>query len=409
MLAMLLALGIPARAQAPPADNYRIFVLTMQPGDLVWEKFGHNAVWVHDESGELDLAYNWGLFDFDDANFFTNFARGLMLYSVGENDLDRSLLEYRVHNRTIWAQELNLTPDQKQQMVERLAINVLPENSHYLYNYYTDNCSTRVRDVIDEIVGGQIKSQLKEERTSRTWRWHTRRLTQGSPLWYTLLNTLLGPPGDVPLTAWDECFLPMHLRDNLAKVTLSDAVGNQRPLVSSERVLFRSTRPPAPKVPPSWIVRYGAIGCAIAAFNLLLLHWALRRRAGRIALGGYLVVYALAIGGIGMTALFFWTLTDHWAAYRNENMLAYSPLGLVLAIIVPAVFYSSGKMRKIVVVLALAIAGMTILGVIIQVLPGFDQVNGEPLALILAPNLALAWTLWFFNKHRPAVARHLTK
>jgi hypothetical protein len=157
---VVIVFAASARAQTQPSDAVRIFVLTMQPGDAVWEKFGHNAIWIHDPAGQVDLCYNWGLFDFNDANFFRNFALGLMKYEMGESYLEDSLEEYKLNNRTVRAQELDLSQAQTQNLLHALAINQLPENREYLYNYYTDNCSTRVRDLINDAVGGQLKPQL---------------------------------------------------------------------------------------------------------------------------------------------------------------------------------------------------------------------------------------------------------
>lgn len=403
VLMIALAGAASLRAQTEPADNFRIYVLTMQRGDAVWEKFGHNAIWIHDEAGQLDLAYNWGLFDFEDANFFRNFALGLMRYSMGASELEPSLRQYRHTTRTIWAQELDLSPAQKQALVEALVVNEMPGNSDYLYNYYTDNCSTRVRDAIDKIVGGQLKSQLEELKTAHTWRWHTRRLTQDSPLWYTALNTVIGPQADVPLTRWEECFIPMELHNNLAGAMITDEAGNERPLVKAETILFQSTRPKEPSAPPNWIGLYAAIGTGIGALNLLLLRWAWKRRAGRIAFGVYLTLYGLFIATVGMIALYFWIFTNHWGAHQNENLLAYSPLGLLLAIMAPGLIQRAPRRSRVAVGTALAIAGLTLLGLLLQALPMFDQVNGEPLALIIPMNLALAWSVWRYCKGRETV------
>src|SRR5207249_7657865 len=120
------------------------------------------------------------------------------------------------------------------------------ENKYYRYNYYTDNCSTRVRDAIDKAIDGQIKAQLAPRPTGTTFRWHTRRLTRVDALWYTLLNTVLGPATDRPITEWEECFLPIKLRDHLRSVSIKDPDGHDVPLVKSEKILFSSTRAPEP-------------------------------------------------------------------------------------------------------------------------------------------------------------------
>jgi hypothetical protein len=195
-IAVLLAatLSAPLAAQTPstpePGSQLTVYLLTMGPGDQVWEKFGHNAIWIHDELNHTDIAYHWGLFDFADKDFIPRFVQGRMRYSMGAFDMNETIDAYRRANRTVWAQQLNLTPPQRQHLAEFVAWNVLPENRYYHYDYFRDNCSTRVRDALDGALGGIVKRETENIPSGTTYRFHTSRLTQDD--WPFFTGTLMG-------------------------------------------------------------------------------------------------------------------------------------------------------------------------------------------------------------------------
>ena len=101
-----------------PGANLSVYLMTMGPGDAVWEKFGHNAIWIRDTTRGLDVAYNWGLFDFDAVDFYPRFLKGSMLYSMGGYAGVETVNAYASYNRSVWAQELALTPAQKQELLD---------------------------------------------------------------------------------------------------------------------------------------------------------------------------------------------------------------------------------------------------------------------------------------------------
>ena len=129
LLVVLLLCGLPCRAQGTDGSSLRVYVLTMQPGDAVYEKFGHNAIWIHDSSTGTDTAYNYGQFTFAD-NFVWKFLTGRMLYWVDKDPAGTVVHFYAaIQGRTVWAQELNLTPRQRKQFKDLLDENCLPKNS----------------------------------------------------------------------------------------------------------------------------------------------------------------------------------------------------------------------------------------------------------------------------------------
>ena len=297
--ALLAAAAVmPAGAQeASAGDSLRVYVLTMGPGDAVWERFGHNALWIHDPVAGTDIAYNYGMFSFEQDGFLLRFLQGKMLYWMEGFDAQRTLSAYAYANRSVWAQELNLSPAQRVEIRDFLRWNERAENRFYRYDYYLDNCSTRLRDAIDRIVGGQFRTQTEAKATGESFRSHTRMLMSEMPIIYTGINLAGGHYIDEPLSAWDEMFLPMRLRDHLRTTQVRDASGALVPLVLSEQTIYDAQRAPVPAEPPTWIVYYLGIGLAVGGALYLL-----ARRTARAARAGVVIgasATSLIIGLLG--------------------------------------------------------------------------------------------------------------
>lgn len=384
-----------------PGSELIVYLMTMGSGDEVWEKFGHNAIWIHDSLRNTDIAYNWGLFDFAASDFMPRFLKGDMLYSMGGFDKDSTVDLYRQANRTVMAQELNLTPAQRVSLAKFVEWNAQPENRFYHYDYFRDNCSTRVRDALDRVLGGTIRKATERAPSGTTYRSHTRRLTQDAPWVY--LGTLLGlgRPVDHPISRWEEMFLPVRMHDDLRGIRVRDASGASVPLVRSERVLFVSSRPAEPLEPSSHIAAYAIAGMLVGFVALLLRHLVDR---GNSRVRPALIVVAGAwhlAAGLGGTALaVLWTLTNHVYSYQNENLLQANPLSLVLAVMIFASLARRGRsngsgavVKRRTSRLAWVVAGVAVAGLALKVLPSFNQVNGEIMALTLPAHLGIALSL----------------
>ena len=126
-----------------------VLLMTMGQGDEVFEKFGHNAIVVWDDAAGEPLAYNWGMFDFNQPNFLGRFLTGDTKYWMEPRSFERTMRDYQALNRTVTVQQLQLTPAQKTRLLALLAENATEENKFYRYDYYRDNCSTRARDAIE--------------------------------------------------------------------------------------------------------------------------------------------------------------------------------------------------------------------------------------------------------------------
>ena len=362
----------------------------MGPGDQVWEKFGHNAIWISNAVTGSNIAYHWGLFDFADKDFIPRFIQGRMRYSMGAFDYAQTIDAYRKTNRTVWAQELNLNPAQRQKLADFVAWNVRPENRYYHYDYFRDNCSTRVRDALNAALGGAIQTGSENIPTSTTYRFHTSRLTQED--WPIFTGTMfgLGEPTDRRINAWEEMFLPVRMKDRLQSIRVSTATGSE-PLVKSERVLVQSTR-----ASEDLLVKRGMLSYLLIAGVILLVGFGL----WKLTAGGALALAALwsVIAGIGGIVLWgLWAFTDHLYSYRNENVLQLTPLSLILAALLIRVMWTRRKTSdprhdarvRSTLKFARIIAGLSVLGFVMQVLPAFDQVNGDMIALALPLHLGV--------------------
>lgn len=399
--------SVASRASREPGSNLTVSLLTMGPGDQVWEKFGHNAIWIHDDANGTDIAYHWGLFDFADKDFVPRFIQGRMRYSMGAFDMEQTVDAYRRTNRTVWVQELNLTPAERRKLADFVAWNILPENRYYAYDYYRDNCSTRVRDALDNALGGLIERASDSVPSGTTYRFHTSRLTQDD--WPVFTGTMigLGQPTDKPISAWEEMFLPVRMMNRLRAVMVQTPRGAE-PLVRSERVLVQATRPAEDSSVHRGMPGYLAIAGGILVLGVGLL--ALRRREGGGA--GVLALATLwsVIAGVGGTLLaFLWGFTDHRYSYRNENLFQMNPLSLLLAIfLIRAISQrwrtgadAAEPSRRDAFRFAVIVAGISVLGFILQVIPGLDQVNGDVIALAMPLHLGVVALLLALRPELP--------
>ena len=400
----LALVGRPLPAQQPGA-NLRISVVTMGPGAEVWERFGHNAIMVENSLTGEARWYNYGMFDFGAADFWPRFMKGDMRYWMQGGDVRSELGEYIRRNRTVWVQELNLDPAQRLELERFLEWNALPENKYYHYDYYYDNCSTRVRDALDRVIGGAIEAQTRDIPAGTTFRAETRRLTESSLPVYTGIELGLGRPTDRPISQYEEMFLPMALHEHLRQVTLTSDDGVRRPLVKAERTLFASTAPPPPALPPAWwpwfLLAGIVVGGALAAMGRVL-DTSAPARTGFLLLGGAWTLFA-GLGGLVLAAL--WGLTDHTATYANENLLQLSPLALLLAFSLPRVAWRARKPHPLAARLALVIALLSLAGLGMKLLPGSSQVNWEILAFAVPVNLGLATAVISQRRRLPGGTR----
>ena len=314
----LLACG--AGLASPAFPPLRVGIATMQPGTVFFERFGHDAVVVDDPSHGEPISYNFGFFDPDEPDFLGNFVRGKMRYRLVALPFAEDMAYYRDVGRGVSIQWLDLSDAEATRLAGALAENAKPENARYGYDYFTDNCATRVRDAIDKALGGGLKRQIEGRSHGSTYRSESVRLASPA-LWMWLgFDVGLGPAADQPLSVWEEAFVPMRLADALREVHGDDG----RPLVSAEqRILPHRIAPePAEFERPWW--PWLLCGLALAA----VVSWA-TARVPRAVAAVALPFWVLCVV-LGALMLFLWGFTAHRFAWGNHNLLLFNPLCLLL-------------------------------------------------------------------------------
>ena len=243
-----------AAAAAVPGSSLSVHLLTMEPGDAIWELFGHNALVISDRATGYAQAFHYGLFNRFSEGFYFRFLQGRMMYGTDAVAPDRLIAAYRAQNRRVWAQELDLEPRQRVEMLRLLQTAVLPENMRYRYEYYLNNCSTKLRDVLDTVLDGQLQQATDGSPTGTTWREQTRRLTAADLPGYVGIDLLLGPMGDESTNRWQEMWIPMKLRDTVGALWVNRSDGSRVRLVSSEQLLVTSDRTHEAAAAPSFVL-----------------------------------------------------------------------------------------------------------------------------------------------------------
>ena len=378
-------------ASAPVLDSHlEVFLMTMGPGDAIWERFSHNALVIRDDRAGTEIAYNWGMFEFSQSDFIPRLLRGRMRYWMAGYRSADMIEAYRRVNRSVWLQRVNLTPGQRLELQAHVRKTDTEANRYYRYDYYRDNCSTRVRDALDRVLGGRIRAATEGLETGTTYRWHTVRLLGPVLAAYAGIQFVMGNRADEPISVWDEMFLPLPLQRHLEELRAPTFEGEDVPLLGPAVQVVDARRGPVPGSAPNMLVGFfltGAVFGGLFALSGWMAGRSKRWAAWLLALaaGGW----SLIVGFLGLALLLSWFFTDHFFLGLNENAFQANPVSLVLSAMLLLAATGRGRVwtgRAAVTVAALGVAGLAL-----QLMPGLDQVNGEILALALPAHLGLAW------------------
>lgn len=373
--ALLLSLLACAATAAP-----RIGVMTMQPGQVFFERFGHDAIVVADPDSGQATSYNFGFFDPDEPDFMGRFIDGKMLYYLVALPVQQDLESYRAEGRGVSIQWLDLTAQQAQALADALALRARPENARYPYDYFTNNCATQVRDALDAALGGTLKKQLAGRSRGNTYRSESVRLA--SPAWWMWIGFDLGfgPYADQQLSRWEESFVPMRLAEALAEVDNTQG----RPLVQQTQPLLPHRIAPEPPETARrwWPWLLAGMGIALA------LVWIGARRRRVVAAVALLFWIVCTLAGALM--LFIWFGTSHIAGWANRNLLLLDPLCVLL--LPAAVRALRGRALKAWSRWLLrGVAALALLAWMLHWFPFNVQANMAWVALLAPVHLALAY------------------
>ena len=368
-----------------------VAIITYGPGEFVFEKFGHIALALSDSSTGQDIAFNWGMFDFNQPNFLGRFLTGDTKYWMAGFRTADFNAAYMGENRTIRRQELQLSAVQRGAIADYVSWNAQDANKYYRYDYYADNCATRVRDVLNWVLQGQLEAPFQVPGNGRTWRNETARITASDPLVYPGIQVALGRHADHILTKWEESFMPELLANHLAALTVSDASGAPVKLIASDSVLFTADRPAMPDQAPSRVPMALVLGFVLAALVVLLA--GVRAGVARLVLGAFSALWFGLGGLLGTALLMAGTVTKHLPYMgANHTMLQLHPLMLVAAVVVTMALWRGTRRQSAVGVSAL-VALLSVVGLVLQLMPSLYQQNGVVLAVVVPVHLAFTIAL----------------
>ena len=319
VIGLIVLAGLTGQASAqerPLSDHAVASAITCGPGNDFYLAFGHSALRIQDTAKGIDYVYNYGTFDFDTPHFYWNFARGMLNYCLSRTRFENFLAVYDYEQRWVSEQRLNLTPQEVSNLFVMLEWNYLPENRYYQYDFFRDNCATRVRDMVEGALGKKsLGIDDGEEHSYRRWVYSA---TSGGCLewWVMGVDMLLGLPTDLSRSNSEAMFYPvamMQLYDNAT-------INGESPLITCNKEHLADHREPLHRSFPPTV-----------AFALLLMLAAVLTVKGwwRPRMDRILFIIA---GAVGLFLCFMWFGTDHWCTKWNLNILWASPLLILIAI-----------------------------------------------------------------------------
>lgn len=310
-----------AQSLSPQA---KISLITCSPGDELYSMYGHSAIRVADPQYGIDYVFNYGTFNFKTPNFYTKFVRGKLKYQLSISDFADFVAAYQYYNRSVFEQDLNLTLHQKNAVFKYLQINYLPENREYLYDFFFDNCATKIRDVFKIALQDSLKIDPKTALRGQSFRQIVGIYQKPFPWADFGVDLAMGTPSDRKATAPEYMFIPDYLADGFAKATVKTASGWQ-PFAQPVRTVFQAPQPANPSVPlitPTIICWLLFVIAALFTF----FQWQQKKFTYKLD-----VVLFGVIGLLGVILLFLTTGTDHKAFAKNLNLLWAIPLHLPVA------------------------------------------------------------------------------
>jgi len=320
LLSVLFTMLLCQLTSAQVADSTDVYLITCAPGNATYSIYGHTALRVSVRGTEIDRVYNWGIFDFSTPNFAFRFAKGRLDYMLGSYSYETFLYEYVNEGRAVWSQQLNLTTAEKEKLFSLINENLKPENVKYRYDFFFDNCATRIRDILVASASDTIIFPVKEQLKS------FRQLVDPNQKvlpWIDFgADMLLGLQADRKATPADEMFLPAYLMDNLSASVIVH--GDIREPIVGEPVTVVDLPPVAAGARP-WMPQL--VFYIILLFVLLVTFVLGKPLLGRMTDIVLYIIYSV----LALVLIFTNFLSEHDALHFNLLILGINPLIPVLA------------------------------------------------------------------------------
>ncbi len=299
-----------------------ISILTCNPGKDVYSIYGHTAIRISDPVQKLDAVFNYGVFSFETPNFMYRFAKGQTDYLMVSQRFSSFIPEYEQDHRSVYEQTLNLSPEGKNLLFQALIENARPENREYRYNFFMDNCATRIRDMIERNAGAQVR--FTENHPTESYRDLIKKFHH-SFRWIDLgIDLLVGKKADEPVSAYGQMFLPEYLQNQFAKALIT-IDGKPQPLVLETRTLVDY---PNSKLNSDFSGPVFVFGL-VFLLTVIISVWGFLRKKNT----DWIDYWLFSLSGLaGLIIGWFTIYSEHPAMSPNYNLFWAFPLNLFFAI-----------------------------------------------------------------------------
>jgi len=301
-------------------ESTEISVLTCDPGTQIYSLFGHSALRIKNPVNGHDLVVNWGLFEFSESQFQFgyDFAKGRLKYYMGIQLMSNFMIEYRRAKRGVREQVLNLSDQEKYQIIQLLEENYKPENRKYKYEFFYDNCSSRLRDIVKKVFNENINFYQSPKSNKFTFRETIHKYLESFP-WLKLgIDLVLGKKIDVLVSNENLMFLPLNV-EQIFDQSLVENNGAKKNLIKSKNTLVESFEN------KNELSNIGIYSWILLGITLVLIVFKLEK-----ALGFWSSLNLFIVGLLGIILVFMWIGTDHNATKMNYNLLWASPFHFIL-------------------------------------------------------------------------------
>jgi len=321
-LVILLA-GLKGLSSGVSPDT-SVYLITCAPGTATYAIYGHSALRVVIPDQKSDVVYNWGVFDFDTPNFVWKFAKGRLNYKLAESSFNTFLQIYLYENRSVWSQKINLYQSETYALMALIKENLKPENIYYRYDFFYDDCSTRIRDLIEKAVGSKLFYPPDVTRTIPTFREKVGEYQKIYPWLKMGIDLIMGTPGDKKASFRDRMFLPIDLQKNLSQAVINRD-HKMIPLLQPAQTVLEFNPP---------YVRQRLYTAPFFVFSLIfiliLFLSSLLKKSRLINIMDIVIFSAFSL--LSVLMIFFNFFTDHQQMRMNLNIIWLNPFIIICLI-----------------------------------------------------------------------------
>ena len=348
-------------------------LLTCEPGEEAYSLFGHTAIRYKDTTRNIDLVFNYGLFNFNSPNFFLRFALGQTDYQLGITSFQDFIYEYNFYKRQVWEQELNLTPSESNHLLFLLEENYNPQNRTYRYNFLYNNCSTKPRDIIHKVIGDSI-ILAKDTSYTKTFRTIIHEHTFNFPWKEFGIDLCLGSKADKPISQSEELFAPLYLMASMSKTNIKREK-ELTTLAGPTKTILSFENKPSIRKKTIFITPFQAFSALLLLFTLITYFNRKRNQWGRVL--DTLIFICLGLAGTLISFLVFFS--EHPAVSPNYILFIIHPLYLLY----PFFLWSKRLKQLRLLIFTLNLIVLTLFMMLWGVIPQRINLAIVPLALIL--------------------------